>query len=289
MRDAWRHFRAAVGEFYFELPRMIAVSLIWFIPTIPALWVAFRVVTFIGDDSGADGDALIPMVAFGIQATFFGFLSLVAAGPALAGLHSAVAPLARGDLFEMSRFWLGVRTHFRRAWILATIDVSIGVVLVLNIWFYWTSEVPGIWLLAILFAYGLFAWGCIQPYLFPLLIELDQKVTLVLRNAVFVAMDNLGLTLGMFAINAVLISIAAPLGAILVPFALPAILASMHLRAVVTVIERYRETGRILPRDGESVGEGYRPTVAHDEAPVRHERDEDDARGLGGRPRRLNG
>jgi uncharacterized membrane protein YesL len=268
---------------------MIAVSLIWFIPTIPALWVAFRVVTFIGEDPGADGDVLIPMVAFGIQATFFGFLSLVAAGPALAGLHSAVAPLARGDLFEMSRFWLGVRTHFRRAWILATIDVSIGVVLVLNIWFYWTSEVPGIWLLAILFAYGLFAWACIQPYLFPLLIELDQKVTLVLRNAVFVAMDNLGLTLGMFAINAVLISIAAPLGAILVPFALPAILANMHLRAVVTVIERYRETGRILPRDGESVGEGYRPTVAHDEAPVRHERDEDDARGLGGRPRRLNG
>ncbi|NBX48077.1 MAG: hypothetical protein EBT22_13050, partial [Chloroflexi bacterium] len=155
MRDAWRHFRAAVGEFYFELPRMIAVSLIWFIPTIPALWVAFRVVTFIGEDPGADGDVLIPMVAFGIQATFFGFLSLVAAGPALAGLHSAVAPLARGDLFEMSRFWLGVRTHFRRAWILATIDVSIGVVLVLNIWFYWTSEVPGIWLLAILFAYGL--------------------------------------------------------------------------------------------------------------------------------------
>ncbi|NBT18113.1 MAG: hypothetical protein EBT00_04910 [Proteobacteria bacterium] len=86
MRDAWRHFRAAVGEFYFELPRMIAVSLIWFIPTIPALWVAFRVVTFIGEDPGADGDVLIPMVAFGIQATFFGFLSLVAAGPALAGL-----------------------------------------------------------------------------------------------------------------------------------------------------------------------------------------------------------
>ena len=86
MRDAWRHFRAAVGEFYFELPRMIAVSLIWFIPTIPALWVAFRVVTFIGEDSGADGDALIPMVAFGIQATFFGFLSLVAAG--LTMVHS---------------------------------------------------------------------------------------------------------------------------------------------------------------------------------------------------------
>ena len=166
MRDAWRHLRASLGEYYYELPRMVAVSLVWFILCVPAIWVGFRAWVFLGPDEGLEvGIDSVPAVAFAVQATVFGLLSLVIAGPATAGLHAAVAPLAHGELFEIGRFVRGARHHFRRAWLLLTLDVLVGTVLALNVWFYWHTEVPGAWLLSILFGYALLAWAALQPYL----------------------------------------------------------------------------------------------------------------------------
>jgi uncharacterized membrane protein YesL len=282
--DAWRHFRAAFGEYYYELPRMVAVSLLWFVVCVPAIWVGFRTWIFVGPDDGLDvGIDSVPAVAFAIQATLFGLLSLVIAGPATAGLYAAIAPLVHGELFEIGRFVRGVRHHFRRAWVLMTLDVVIGTVLVLNVWFYWHTEVPGAWMLSIVFGYGFLAWAALQPFLFPLMIELDQGISLIIRNAAFIAVDNVGLTIGLLIVNTILVAVSLPLGAILVPFALPAILANIHLRAVVTVIERYRAQGRVLPRAGETLANDPEPATA----PTPHERDAADAMGLGGRPRRL--
>ncbi len=285
MRDAWRHFRAAVGEYYYELPRMVAASLAWFVPCVPALWVAFRAWVFLNGDEGIDPSvATLSPFAFATQATVFGLLSLVLAGPATAGLHVAIMPLARGELFEMGRFWRGARQFFRRAWLLMTLDVVVGAVLALNVWFYWQSEVTGVWLLSVAFGYAFLAWVAIQPYLFPLLVELDQGIWLVVRNAAFIAVDNFGLTIGLMLVNGIFIAIAAPLGAVLVPFALPAILANVHLRAVVTLIDRYREQGRVLARTGEPVPV---PTIDPPAPKAGSGRDKADALGLGGRPRRL--
>ncbi|MFM7197625.1 MAG: hypothetical protein ACKO2D_07015 [Chloroflexota bacterium] len=284
MRDAWRHLRASLGEYYYELPRMVAVSLVWFILCVPAIWVGFRAWVFLGPDEGLEvGIDSVPAVAFAVQATVFGLLSLVIAGPATAGLHAAVAPLAHGELFEIGRFVRGARHHFRRAWLLLTLDVLVGTVLALNVWFYWHTEVPGAWLLSILFGYALLAWAALQPYLFPLMIELDQGIWLVVRNAAFIAVDNVGLTIGLLIVNAVLVAVSLPLGAILVPFALPAVLANIHLRSVVTVIGRYRDQGRILPRAG-----GAEPAApATPPSPALPVRDAADAMGVGGRPRRI--
>ncbi len=284
MRDAWRHLRAALGEYYYELPRMVAVSLLWFIVCVPAMWVGFRTWVYLGPDEGLElGSQSVPAVVFALQATFFGLLSLVLAGPATAGLHTAIAPLAHGELFEIGRFVRGARHHFRRAWLMLTIDAVIGTVLVLNVWFYWHTEVVGAWMLSIVFGYVLLAWAALQPYLFPLMVELDQGIWLVIRNAMFIAVDNIGLTLGLLIINGALIAVSLPLGAIAVPFALPAVLANMHVRAVVAVVGRYREQGRVLPRAGEVLSASPVPT----DEPVQHERDAADAMGLGGRPRRL--
>ena len=284
MRDAWRHFRAAFGEYYYELPRMVAVSLMWFVVCMPAIWVGFRTWVFLGPDEGLDlGIDSVPALAFAVQATLFGLLSLVIAGPATAGLHAAMAPLAHGELFEIGRFLRGARHNFRRAWLMMTLDVVIGTVLVLNVWFYWHTDVPGAWMLSIVFGYALLAWAAVQPYLFPLMVELDQGVWLVARNAAFIAVDNVGLTIGLLIVNGVLVGVSLPLGAILVPFALPAILANIHLRAVVTIIDRYRAQGRVLPRAGETLPESSFPM----NTPAPPERDAADAMGLGGRPRRL--
>jgi uncharacterized membrane protein YesL len=284
VRDVWRHLRASFGEYYYELPRMVAVSLMWFIVCVPAIWVGFRTWVYLGPDEGLDlGVDSVPALVFAIQATLFGLLSLVIAGPATAGLHTAIAPLAHGELLEIGRFVSGARHHFRRAWLLLTLDVMIGTILVLNVWFYWHTEVPGVWTLSIVFGYALLAWAALQPYLFPLMVELDQGVLLILRNAAFIAVDNIGLTFGLLIINGVLIAVSLPLGAIMVPFALPAILANIHVRAVVTVVGRYRDQGRVLPRAGGSLPEKPAPN----EGPSQHERDAADAMGLGGRPRRL--
>jgi uncharacterized membrane protein YesL len=182
-------------------------------------------------------------------------LSLALAGPGTAAAYHVTNRLANGELLEPSRFWPALRRYFWRGWLLALADAGAGALLVLNIWFYWRIDRPGLWLLSVVFGYILVLWFAIQSYLFALLVEMNHPVRLVVRNALFLAMDQPGLTLGLMLANLLLLAVSVPLGALLLPIATMAIGSNLNNKAVVEAIRRYRAAGRIITGDGQMKSE----------------------------------
>ena len=243
MLQALRYLRAAISEFYFDLPRMVLLNLSWFVVCLPFIWVVFVLVTSLA------GSAPLPWPVLAVQGIILGALTLALAGPATAAIYHVTNRLANGELLEPRRFWPALRRYFWRGWLLALADAGAGGLLVLNIWFYWNLDRPGVWLLSIVFAYLLVLWFAIQGYLFALLVELNQPILLVVRNALFLAIDNLGLTLGLTLVNLLLLIFSLPFGAMFLPMATMAITSNVNNKAVVDAIRRYRESGRIIAGD----------------------------------------
>jgi uncharacterized membrane protein YesL len=195
------------------------------------------------------GEAPLPWQVLVVQATVLGVLTMALAGPGTAAIYAVTNRLANGDLLEPMRFWRYFRTFFWRGWLLGVIDVGAGALLLLNIWFYWNLGRTGSWLLSIIFVYLLIIWVAIQGYLFALLVEMDQTVRLVIRNALFLALDNLGMTLGLMVVNVVVLVVSVLPGALLLALATMSILSNTNNRAVVEAIGRYRSSGRIIQGD----------------------------------------
>jgi signal transduction histidine kinase len=111
---------------------------------------------------------------------------------------------------EVSRFWFGFRKFFWRGWGLALADAGALALLAVNVAFYWSLEGIGAKLVSLIFAYLLLMWFAIQGYLFSFLVELDQSIRLAVRNALFLAIDNLGVTIGLTIINVLLFLVSVP-------------------------------------------------------------------------------
>lgn len=238
--------RAAATEFFFDLPRMVLLNLFWLLTALPTLYFGSVGAGLVLAQLRSGWDVrpflvLVPVLA----------LSLGIAGPGTAAVYYVTNRLASGELLEISRFWEGFRRFFWRGWGLAAVDAGAGGLLVLNVVFYWGFEGIGIKLLSLLFAYLLLIWFAVQGYLFSLLVELDQSVRLVVRNALFITIDNLGLTLGLTLCNALLAAIAASAAPVAVPFVMASLGSNFHNKVVVEAVARYRQQGRIFSGAGE--------------------------------------
>ncbi len=245
MLDAFRYLRASLSEFYYELPRMVLLNLIWFLFSLPLIFIAFVAFTVIrGAPPGL-------WAIFALQAVLPVAAALALAGPATAAVYYCTNRLAHGELLEVRQFWPAFRRFLWRGWLLALADLGLGLLLVLNVWFYWSIGQPGLWILSVIFAYLLVLWFMVQGYLFSLLVELNQPVRLVIRNALFMVIDKLGLTLGLTIVNLliVLLSVLTPLAGLLLPLAMMVLLSSVNNKAVVEAVERYRAAGRIIPSE----------------------------------------
>jgi uncharacterized membrane protein YesL len=261
--QAWRYLKTAFGEFYFDLPRMILLNVFWFVTALPFIAVVFVVVITVRGDAqlaqgaagaGGAGPGAIPWPIVVIQATVLGVLSLALAGPGTAAAYAVTNRLANGDLLQPSRFWGFFRRFFGRGWLLGIIDAGAGALLVLNIWFYSNTGQALTWLLSIIFVYLFLIWAAIQSYLFALMVEMDQSPFLAVRNALFLALDNLGLTLGLLLVSAVVLTISILPGALFLALATMSILSNVHNKAVVDAIARYRAAGRIIAGGGQNPG-----------------------------------
>src|SRR5919199_4587781 len=101
MLDALRYLRAAVGEFYYDLPRMALMNLYWFVLSLPFIFVVFAIYTLSRSMTlGGVGPFLLLYVPMGAVA-------LVLAGPATAGGYLATNKLAHGEVLEVRWFWIG--------------------------------------------------------------------------------------------------------------------------------------------------------------------------------------
>jgi uncharacterized membrane protein YesL len=247
--EALRYLRSALGEYVSDLPRMALLNLFWFITALPLLFTLAVAYAVVQSARALPWTALILNVV--VQVTLPLVVSLALAGPGTAATYHVTNRLVNGELLEPSRFWRAFRRYFWPAWRLALVDVGAAALLAINIYFYWTIDRPGVWLLSTVFIYLMVLWFAIQSYLFALLVEMKQPVRLVIRNALFMAIDQPGLTLGLTFANGVLLAVTAnpATAAVLVPLAAMAIASTMNNRAVVEAIQRYRAAGRIIAGD----------------------------------------
>ena len=185
----------------------------WFVPTLPALLILLILLspvqtastteaTLLEASEGAAALLTPAVLAFPILLAL-----MILAGPATAALYSVTHEFVRGDLLEPTRFRAAFRRYFWSGARLAATNVAAGTLLLLNAWFYLTIGIPGVGLLSIVFFYLLVVWFALQPYLFPLLVEFDQPVRRVWRNAFFLVMDNLGLTLGLLIVRGIVLMV----------------------------------------------------------------------------------
>jgi uncharacterized membrane protein YesL len=241
---------AAVVEFYYDLPRMVFLNVLWFITALPFLFVAFWVGLITSEIFAAPAEEAMRSLILVWWAIPAGLLTLALAGPGTAALYHVTNRFANGELLEVSRFWYGFRRFFWRGWGLASLDAGAGTLILLNIVFYGTMEGAGLRLLSLVFLYLLILWFAIQGYLFSLLVELDQPVLLVVRNALFLVIDNLGLTLGLTIANAILLVVSVPLTPTpLLPLASMVIGSNMNNKVIVQAVNRYRAAGRVFKGD----------------------------------------
>jgi uncharacterized membrane protein YesL len=134
-----------------------------------------------------------------------------------------------------------MRRYFRRSWLLAIVVLVISVLLAVNLLFYANFTNQWVRLLSVLWGYLIVFWLAMLIYLFPLLIEQENKsLLLLLRNAALLVLDNLAftLTLGVLMLLFLLLNVflVAPLLLIVVSG-----LALVQSKALLTVLEKYRE------------------------------------------------
>lgn len=242
---ALRSLRSAASEFFFDMPRMVLLNLLWFLTALPALFVGFGIAQLLATLPTWHLLVLNIWIVPAVAAT------LAIGGPGTAAIYHVTNRLANGELLEIRHFWPGFRYFFWRGWGLATIDVAVGALLVLNVAFYWSLEGAVIRLLSLLFAYLLLIWVALQGYLFGLLVEMDQGVFRVVRNALFLTIDNLGLTLGLLVVNVVVALVSVPpwAAALALPFVSMTVASNLHNKVIVETVERYRLEGRVFSEE----------------------------------------
>lgn len=244
MRQALRLLWSSLGDLYYELFPLALTNFLWFLLSLPQLALSgiVLVTVYQGPELLA---AYVPIggVAVSLWAVLVPalFVSLLLGAPATAGLYYVVNQLARGEPSGPGQFFPAFRRFYGRAVRLAASNLALLVLLILNIYFY-ALVLGGFFIvLSVLFAYALLLWLLIQPYLFPMLVELDTPIRGILRNAVIFALDNVRLTIGLAFVYAFVWALTlSPLILLMLPFFGPTLLALIGTKATLELIEKYR-------------------------------------------------
>lgn len=117
--------------------------------------------------------------------------TIVLGPPAMAGLHAMCNRVANGFAISWDHYLQACRTYFVRSWIFAVPPVVVSALIIYNFSFYgtfdasWAVWVQGAWLAGLIFV------NAIQFYMFPFLMEQDDKRwRMALRNSALVAGAN---------------------------------------------------------------------------------------------------
>jgi len=170
---------------------------------------------------------------------------LLLAGPATAALYYYVAQIQQLESVGFRTFLHGFRTFFVRGYLLALVDFALFGLLTLNVWFYLAADVPQLARpLSVIFLWAVVIWFVIQPYLFPMIVELDITIWQAFRNALLLALDTVSTTLGLLLIHIFMVIVLAPFVLLVYPLILGTILAGTHTEVVRQLLDKYRSRSK---------------------------------------------
>ena len=232
-------WRRALGMHYFEFLTIIRGNILWALLCLPyALYNYVVLLPLITDNAETVQDT--PPIFLGISYMIASLVLLALAGPATAALYDYAAKSLDGEAAGMRDYVQSFRTHFIKGYLVAALDLLILAALVLNTWFYLTAEIPQLFrALSIVFMWGIVFWVAVQPYVFSVMIKLDTSVLQTFRNAVLLALDNLGVTVSLMGVQLVMLFFFIPLFAIAYPVLAGSIFAHTHVGVVNELLDQY--------------------------------------------------
>lgn len=232
-------WRRALGMHYFEFFTVIRGNILWAVFCLPLLFFGSDALLPLITDTAEEAEE-IPGIFLAIRLTIYSLVLLTLAGPATAALYEFAAKNIAGEAVSMQSYWQSFRTHFIRGYLVAALDFIILAALVLNTWFYLTADIPQLMrILSIIFFWGIVFWVAIQPYLFSVMIRLETSVLQTFRNAVLLALDNLGVTMSLIAVQLVMLFLFIPLIAIAYPVLAGSLFAHTHVGVLNELLDQY--------------------------------------------------
>lgn len=134
-----------------------------------------------------------PILAAGVVVLYIFLLSPIIAGACAVSrkiiLRDDPAPR---DLFVLAREFMAP------AWKLGLLQTIISLILLINVWFYFTHGGMALKIIAAIFLYMTLFWAMSSIYHFPVMIEQRAGVFMVAKRGILLAMDNLGFTVILF-------------------------------------------------------------------------------------------
>jgi len=236
MRDAISVYGRAVLDLYEEWFSLIIANLICFVCFIPGLMAILILLGLVLErpEVGPMWPVFLPLSV----------VTILTGGPGLAGIHNLTHPIPHERRIDFSYFWEGFKLYYLKSWQILGLWMLGTVMLAVNIWFYrmWWQQGTQIALIpVIVFLWVIVLWVGIFPYLFPLLLEQeDKRVLLVFKNAFLLALVNPGFTMLLMALlgATLLLSLIFPPLLLLATYSLMALVDN---RAIVQLIIRLEE------------------------------------------------
>ena len=175
-------------------------------------------------------------------------------GPATLALYSFTIEVTRREKIEFGEFWRGLKQYYRRGWVVGLVNAVFTILAIFNLIFYLSPGISNspLGLGIILWAYISFIWFCMQLYLWPLAVRMEQfRLGIWLRNAFLAAFKYPALTLIVGLVMAIFFFVS-----FLVAF-IPVVVFGMGYHALVSnralsvVLVKERERAEALQKKGE--------------------------------------
>lgn len=169
-------------------------------------------------------------------------IPLITLAPALAGVYYVTNHLAHGRYrTEWRDFFVGFKQYLAKSWQVLLADLFLLLLIVSNIIFYNSMPNQIVRLVSILWLYLLAFWLGLQIYLFPLLMEQeDKRLLLIFRNAIVLTLKHPLFTIAFLLVILLLLVISLALVAPIVVL-LISLVAFLSNRALLTLIGEYPE------------------------------------------------
>ncbi len=239
-------WRRALVMHYYEFFTIIRGNILWSLLCLPFV---FSIMVYLPSLLPGNGEETqdTPPILIGITVVAVSLVCLALAGPATAAIYDYAARSLEGEAVDMKSYVRSLRAHFIKGYLIGAVNFLLLAALALNTWFYLTSEIhPFLPLLSILFLWGIVFWVAIQPYVFSVMIRLDTSVPQTFRNAVLLALDNLGVTVCMFGVHVIVLIIPfllfspiRPLFVLAYPTVAGSLIAHAHIMLLDELLERY--------------------------------------------------
>ncbi|MEA3345989.1 MAG: hypothetical protein U9Q78_07090 [Chloroflexota bacterium] len=253
MRDALSAYGRAILDLWEEWFSLIGANLICFACFIPGLLVLFGLFGMVTQrpEAGQFWVLLFPLT----------LIAILAGGPAMAGVHRLTNPISHEKRIEFSYFWEGFKGYYLKSWKILGLWIVGIATMVVNIWFYrmWWQRGTQIALLpVVLFLWITVLWLGIQPYLFPLLLEQeDKRVLLIFKNAILLVLVNPGFTVLLMVLlgATLLLSLVFPPLLLLATISLVALVDNHALVRLLARLEEQRARYGLTEGKAESDGD----------------------------------